>query len=203
MTRLEGVIYKYTSPSGKVYVGQTINENNRQRNHKYQAKNPKDYFHRAIAKYGFDKFKYEVIFKTVSYNTSKMKLILDTMEVYFIKKYDTMNPRIGYNTTKGGDGILGHRHTDEARQKMKQSSPKQRPWMVGVERDKSDKIKIALTCNGGMLIGQFNKDKELIQTFNSVREASEAVGACRTSISQCLSGRYKTSAGFIWERIPQ
>ena len=32
-----GIIYKYISPSNKVYIGQTINEKNRKRQHKQQA----------------------------------------------------------------------------------------------------------------------------------------------------------------------
>lgn len=33
-----GVIYKYEAPSGKVYIGQTINEALRKSQHKSQAK---------------------------------------------------------------------------------------------------------------------------------------------------------------------
>jgi len=35
---MKGIIYKYTSPSGKVYIGKTINEKKRLYRHKYDKK---------------------------------------------------------------------------------------------------------------------------------------------------------------------
>ena len=34
---IEGIIYKYTSPSGKVYIGQTIDEQNRRATNYYKT----------------------------------------------------------------------------------------------------------------------------------------------------------------------
>ena len=60
---MKGIIYKSTSPSGKAYIGQTINENKRKRQHIANSKNSnsKYYylpFYAAIRKYGFDSFSY-------------------------------------------------------------------------------------------------------------------------------------------------
>ncbi len=55
-------IYKITSPSGKVYIGQSINIKNRKYNHKSKtdkSKGPKLY--RSLQKYGFDAHKFEII----------------------------------------------------------------------------------------------------------------------------------------------
>lgn len=56
---MKGIIYKYTSPSGKCYIGQTINEDRRKLQHKRAAfnENHKEYdkpFYRALRKYGWD-----------------------------------------------------------------------------------------------------------------------------------------------------
>ena len=42
---MKGIIYKYTSPSGKCYIGQTVNENKRRYEHRYKAyyEDGKDY----------------------------------------------------------------------------------------------------------------------------------------------------------------
>ena len=51
-----GVIYMYTSPSGKKYIGQTVNESKRKSQHKNQTTKSKTLFGKAIIKYGFENF---------------------------------------------------------------------------------------------------------------------------------------------------
>lgn len=68
-----GIIYKYTSPSNKIYIGQTIHEHTRYMRHKRTEGDNK--FHRAIKKYGFEKFTYEVIF-TIDNDDRKCLLLL-------------------------------------------------------------------------------------------------------------------------------
>ena len=47
---------------------------------------------------------------------------------------------------------------------------------------------------------QINKDtKEIIKIYNSIIEASKELKINRTGISNCCSGRYKTSGGYIWK----
>lgn len=45
---------------------------------------------------------------------------------------------------------------------------------------------------------QFTKDGEFVAEFNSIKEASEATGAHKTTISGCCKGQYKTAGGFKW-----
>lgn len=57
-----GIIYKYTSPSGKVYIGQTIDEKKRRKefrnlNIKYAGRK----INHARKKYGPENFEYEVL----------------------------------------------------------------------------------------------------------------------------------------------
>jgi group I intron endonuclease len=66
----------------------------------------------AILKYGIDNFEIQVlcICKTELENE---------MEIFFIKEYKTYwsDNCGGYNLTKGGDGISGYKHTEEAIEK--------------------------------------------------------------------------------------
>lgn len=57
---MKGTIYKYTSPSGKVYIGQTVNSQE-QRAKKGEGYKGCPAFYRAIQKYGFENFLYEVL----------------------------------------------------------------------------------------------------------------------------------------------
>lgn len=88
-----GIIYCYTNTiTGKKYIGQTINPEQRKRNHLYEAtmKNSDYYFHRSIRKHGWDNFVYEVLEENVD------RKLLNDRETYYIKKYDTLWPN-GYN----------------------------------------------------------------------------------------------------------
>ena len=90
-------IYKHTSPSGKCYIGQTIqtNPNIRWQNGKgYKSHNP--IFFLAIQKYGWENFKHEIIEDNI-----KTKQTANEREIFWISFYDSF--RNGYNSTPGGD----------------------------------------------------------------------------------------------------
>ena len=89
-----GIIYKISSPSGKVYVGQTMRSfQKRIRQHKSKHSYC-TYLKRAIQKYG-DEMKYEIIEEDVPHDQ------LDEREIYWIKELNSLAPT-GYNCTTGG-----------------------------------------------------------------------------------------------------
>lgn len=104
------IIYKATNIlNNKCYIGQTINSF-RQRIycHKHNSKKPKLYFHRAIRKYGFDNFTWEILCECDS------KEELDEMEFHYIKQYHSLSTDNGYNITQGfGNTTTGLKLTDE------------------------------------------------------------------------------------------
>jgi group I intron endonuclease len=86
------VIYKLTSPIGKVYIGRTKNFENRMEAHRYNAmvrKYPNSLY-RAIRKYGWDNFQKEIICE-VSHKQAPI------VEEQFIKAYNSVFK--GYNDT--------------------------------------------------------------------------------------------------------
>lgn len=51
-------------------------------------------------------------------------------------------------------------------------------------------------------VGQYDKNTNtLITTYNSIKEAANAVNVDRSCISRCCSGKKKSSRGFIWRFI--
>ena len=109
-------IYKYQNKlNGHCYIGQSIDIERRQKNHKCSAnnKNAKDYnsqFHQAIRKYnGFEAFDYEIVaeLKPEEYTRDT----LNQLEKFFIKYYDSFHN--GYNATEGGDIIGNNIHPEE------------------------------------------------------------------------------------------
>ena len=108
------ILYKATSPSGKVYIGITCDSlPKRIAKHKYSSET-KQYeakFMKAIKKYGVKKLKWRVLEEHL---TLEQALIL---EKEYIKSYDSY--KNGYNATLGGDGAFGVKWSEEAKEKHK------------------------------------------------------------------------------------
>ena len=86
---IRGIIYKYTSPSGKHYIGQTNNENQRRKafnNLNLQYAGLK--IDNARRKYSPSNFTYEILEERYYDNC---KEDLDRLESYYIGKYDSFN----------------------------------------------------------------------------------------------------------------
>lgn len=121
---IEGIIYCYHSPSNKYYIGQTIHESKRKRQH-IQLSNTGDnaYFHKAIRKHGFENFKYSVLFHFSSLNKDRVKVVLNALEIYYINKYRREGKTL-YNTCQGGRGggnMTGKHFSEESKEKMRKS----------------------------------------------------------------------------------
>lgn len=108
-------IYKITNLiNNKIYIG------------KDTTSNP-NYFgsglliNRAFEKYGKDNFIKEVIDETDDY------IELSKKEIYWIEQYNSIDRKIGYNISKGGDGgdtLSNHPELDLIREKISKNNPK-------------------------------------------------------------------------------
>ncbi|MDD4242770.1 MAG: NUMOD3 domain-containing DNA-binding protein [Bacilli bacterium] len=103
------LIYKYTSPSGKSYIGQTCNLRRRLIEHK--NKNGCIAFHNAILKYGFENFIEEILEENLTLEEANER------ESYWIKTENTLAPN-GYNLHTGG---LNHTISEETRKRMSEA----------------------------------------------------------------------------------
>ncbi len=89
-------IYKYTSPSGKSYIGQTVKtQRGRSGLNGSQYENC-PLFWKAIQKYGWESFEYSVL------DLAETQEEADEKEIYYISLYNTANPEFGYNIRSGG-----------------------------------------------------------------------------------------------------
>lgn len=153
------IIYKVTSPSKKAYIG--ISSNNlliRKANHIKTMNAGTSYkFHRALRKYGVENCIWEVIDIALSQTEAHDK------EKYYIKTLNTYNN--GYNSTLGGEGTLGKRHSLETRKKLSKATKNFNKTLNSEELYK----KVNLMCN-------LNKKKVIDNSgniFDSVVEAAK------------------------------
>ena len=111
-----GVIYKIENPTGKIYIGKSIDFSSRLS--AYRALRCKDQraLYSSLKKYGFNAHNITILYEGPAN-------ILSEKEIEYIQEYKSFSPdnKNGLNLTKGGDGQLGHKHSPETIKKMTQA----------------------------------------------------------------------------------
>lgn len=103
----KGIVYLISFPNKKYYVGITSTSfEERKTNHLSHANTSNLAVHNAIVKYG-KKVKWEVIDKADNWDD------LTNLEIRYIKEYNSYIDDNGYNLTRGGEGTVGYKHTEE------------------------------------------------------------------------------------------
>lgn len=110
-------IYKITSPSGKIYIGQTIDLIRRKSKYKRLDCKQQPKVFNSIVKYTWELHIFEVI-EEIS-DTDKSSL--NEREQYWISYYDSMNN--GLNCTGGGDSKIISSETIEKIRNSKLGKP--------------------------------------------------------------------------------
>lgn len=213
-----GFIYCYTSPSGKKYIGQTI------QSLQERARQGKGYrkcgvFYRAILKYGFDAMKVEILEECdIS--------LLDEKEREWIDFYDTRVPN-GYNIAEGG--ITGNTRkvyqylakTGEFIQEY--SSLTEAAKANGIDRidgisnclhgrrkvhfgyiwsfervDKKDPEEYI--SNEKIPIYAYTLDGKFFNEYESINAGAAATDTNRGDIGKVLRGKIKFANGLIWSK---
>lgn len=160
----------------KSYIGQSVDIYSRWYDHKWELKNNHHnnlHLLRAWDKYGQDSFSFIILEEC---NEDE----LNDKEIYWINYYDAYHN--GYNQTRGGDGCLGKKWTDEERERVSRS------------------------------VLQIDLSGTIINRFININEAEKQTGVSRRQIWNCANkvvsksdrnGRVyehvdKTAGGYIW-----
>jgi len=140
------VIYKITSPTGRIYIGKTTNYEKRLKCYKKIHCHNQHLIRKSLIKYGFDSHKVKIIdeFKSDTlYSSDK--------EMFWIKKYMSNYSKWpemrGMNLTDGGEGTLGRKNTKEQSEYIskirKQNPPRAGKGIWTHTEETKEKIRIA------------------------------------------------------------
>lgn len=149
------IIYKATNKiNGKAYVGQTVKNLKRRRQEHINVALKKDdnsYFHRAIRKYGFGVFGWEILVEGAG-----SPEILNGLEKHFIRLYNTFEK--GYNLTLGGGGGAGRIPSEETRQKISDANKGKR-LSEGQKKKISETLKGKYVAENNPMFGKYHTEE--------------------------------------------
>lgn len=137
------VIYKITSPSGRIYIGKTAHLNKRIESYKCNnCKNQKLLF-ASIKKYGFDNHVIEIIEAFLGTNSES-----NIKEIFWIDKYKSNFSKWGeigngLNLTDGGEGVKGVKVSEATKEKLRnshQNNPNRKHKGVKWTKNHRDKV---------------------------------------------------------------
>lgn len=135
-----GVIYCLTSPSGKMYIGQTRRKVEKRINEHKNNKLPGcKILKNAIQKHGFENFTVEVLMEV---NDAS----LDYYEIKFIDLLETKYPK-GYNIMDGGSNI---NFSEESRKVMREKKLGEKNHNFGKPKSEETRQKISLKKKGDL-----------------------------------------------------
>lgn len=108
--------------------------------------------------------------------------------------------------TSGGDGTPGYHPSEETRQKLSVARRRENLSEETLKRRSeslrgrrfSDEHKRKIGDANSKPINMLSKTGELIRSFSSAREAEVTLGISHSHISQCCTGKRKSTGGYMW-----
>ena len=203
---MHGIIYKYTSPSGKVYIGQTTKEHQRRNTFLNEKKNYAGMkIDNARRKYGAINFKYEVLEKIYAKTNDDLLNQLNTLEVYYIGLYNSFKD--GYNMSIGGQGSIGYKLTEEQKQKITQRLLTKNPFK-GKRHTQKTKDLISninsipvrqIDISTGKVINRFKSATEAAKYLGKKRGNTQITKVCKKYVQPSDGKRFLSAYGYKWE----
>jgi group I intron endonuclease len=215
-------IYKITSPSGRVYIGQSNDINRRWSQYKYGYKNSDSdtsKLFNSFRKYGFETHKFEVkeecdineLNNRERYWQEFYNVIEDGLNCKFVETDETsgyLSEEIKNKISKANKGnpssMLGKTHSKETKKKMSKSAKNRKQTLFGFfgKHSEESKRKISEAKKGKPApnrkpVLQIDLDGNIIKEWNSVVEAQTELNI--GGIRNVVTGRAKTSGGFYWK----
>lgn len=189
-------IYKITNQiNNKAYIGQSIHIEERWKEHERDSNTIDTLLYRAMRKYGFDNFSFEVLEECPEAK-------LNEREIYWIKFFDTFEN--GYNLTMGGDGRRAYDINKIVSLYKENNNIKETARLMSCHPTTVRNI-----VHSFGLYGEEAQEKsvekidpktlQVIARYRSVGEAAIATGISNAAISNAANGTSNNCGGFFWK----
>jgi group I intron endonuclease len=183
-------IYKIESPSGKVYIGKSINIENRHSHYKRGHSKEQPFLHHSLQKYGWDNHKISIL------EECEIE-VLDEREKYYIKLYNSVEN--GLNLTYGGDGGV---KSNTTKNKMSTShTGMKKPWAGLKKLSKTHRESLTQgRINTLSPVYQYDLEGNYIQEFKNPKQTSQQLKLNNGYLFTILDDFRKTLGGFRFTR---
>lgn len=199
-----GYIYKITSPSGRIYIGKTVNFNSRMSDYRCGNTTKQKLINNSINKYGFENHKVEILLEGEFEDDE-----LNNLEIKYIKENNSIYSKnsMGMNLTSGGEGVCGLKQSPESIAKMietrKNNPPtekelKARERMWGRKINKSEEWIKNNSMARRKPIAQYDLDGNFMREWAGAIEAEIELGFNRKGILNSLKKKCISAYGYIW-----
>ena len=201
MGKLKGIYIIKNIINDKCYIGQSVNLKDRMYSYKNIKCKNQSKLYNALNKYGYDNFKIDFLFTTEK-DYNHIHILLDLLEIYFIKKYDSVNN--GYNIKFGGangkcsdefrkkmiDILTGRKCSDETKEKLRLSN-------IGKNNPMYNKKGILSKSSKPII--QYDLNDNFIKEWTNAKEACDVLNLNPCLISMCCTNQRKTTGKFKWK----
>lgn len=199
-------IYKITSPSNKIYIGQSVNIHKRWQSYRMLRCKFQRHLYSSFLKYGVETHIFEIIQECE-------KEELNTLEKYYINYYDIFNTDKGLNIREGGGSRA--KFSEEARQLMSinrkgkysgENNPMNKPGIrekckghivTQETRNKIGEANSISKSKGAVL--QYSLEDIFIAEYTSCMAAYKATKINNRNITYACKHKRKTAGGFKWK----
>jgi group I intron endonuclease len=221
----QAYIYKMTSPSNKIYIGQTRDLIKRKSYYRTLSRNTQPAIYNSLQKYGFESHNFEII-ETLPEDSSQD--LLNEREIYYINHYKNNGYKM-LNVKEGGsNGKLpqesiekirlantGRKHNEETKRKHSEAAKRlglKPPSNKGKKASEETKKKMSLSAMGGVgpkglknaksrCVAQLLND-EIVYVFETITEAINLTGIPKNTITRTLKNSDNHyGGGYKWKYI--
>lgn len=197
-------IYKYTSPSGKIYIGSSKNINKRIIHYKNESCKNQIKLYNSFKKYGYENHMFEII-EECKFEDLYLK------ERYYGELFNVLGdnglnlilPKIGENKigiseetrlkiseSKKGDknNFYGKHHSEETKEKIRNAQ---------LGRKHSEEHRMKVSKNNAKNLSKIVLDLNTGVFYNSIKEVAELYNINHSTLKSRLNGTNKNNTQFI------
>ena len=167
------IIYMYTFPNGKRYIGKTKRSLSRRQGSFFNGYKNCTLLWNAIQKYGIENIKQEILFEDDMTDEYAARIEQSCILMFKTNANRFNNPSYGYNLTDGGDGMSGWKPDDEQYEKRIEQLHELHKKQIGSHLSEETKRKISEAHKGVKRPPMSEETKKKIAIANSKENMDE------------------------------